>query len=145
MRDLVEHSSKWHVCPVEQPGRSSGAGREVSGQYPAMLHCTKYLFLNKASIFHGHASLFVLAHPRGCRGQRAPRPISLQSGREPCAGIDVKYVTFSLQLLGENKKPPHSTCTKRQQRLSLCGLSRRRGAVPVSPPSPVAMGQQSHG
>lgn len=129
----MERSGQWHVCPVEQLGRSSGAGREVSGQYP-MLRCTKYLFLNKASIFHGHALLFVLAHPRGCRGQHAPRLISLQPGHEPCAGEDVKYVTFSLQLLGENKKNPHSTCTKRQQRLSLCGLSRRRGAVPVSPP-----------
>lgn len=47
---------------MEQPSRSSSVGREVLGQYPAMLLHTKHLFLDKASIFHGRVLLFVLAH-----------------------------------------------------------------------------------
>lgn len=43
-------------------------------------------------------------------------------------------------------KTPHTACTQNDNRdsLSLCGLSRRRGAVP-HPPSTPAMGEQSHG
>lgn len=74
MRDFAEQSSRWQVCPAEQPSRSSNASREVLRQYPAMLLHTKYLFLDKASIFHGRVLLFVLAHSGVLHGRFRSNP-----------------------------------------------------------------------
>lgn len=68
-RDLVEHRSQQHVCPVpcRAAGRSSSAGREVSGQYPAMLLPTKIpVFENR--VFSMAVPSFVLAHTRRVEG-----------------------------------------------------------------------------
>lgn len=60
-RDLVEHSSQQHVCPVpcRAAGRSSSAGREVSGQYPAVLLPRKISIFKKRVFFHGCAFFYV--------------------------------------------------------------------------------------
>lgn len=118
-----------HACPAEQPGKGA------AGQRPATLLHTKHLFLNKVTI-----STAVPHFRWWFKGLCAPWPISLQSGRQPCTGEDVKIRDFSPYGCRVKTKKPHTTRSRNYHRGCHCaGCHAEEGLS--HPPLPTGSGR----